>query len=113
VGFDLLLGFTLARTAYMAFKVDARVQLSATAAATLLIVDAWFDVTTSHGRAAVGEALLLAVAAELPIALFCLYVARRISQQVLELAHLERVRSAKPLSDRGRFHHDLPDDPPT
>jgi len=66
VGFDLLLVFALVRTAYMAFKVDARIQLTATAAATLLIVDAWFDVTTSHGHAAVAEALVLAVFAEIP-----------------------------------------------
>jgi hypothetical protein len=109
VGFDLLLVVALARTAYMAFKVDARVQLTATAAATLLIVDAWFDVTTSHGRAAVGEALILAVFAEIPIALFCIYVARRVSTYVFELAHLERIRSGKPQpTDAEQLHREFP-----
>jgi len=109
VGFDLLLVFALARTAYMAFKVDARVQLAATAAATLLIVDAWFDVTTSHGRAAVVEALALALFAELPIAVFCVFVARRVSNYVSELAHLERVKSGQPQpSDAEQIHREFP-----
>ena len=97
VGFDLLLVVALARTAYMAFKVDARIQLTATAAATLLMVDAWFDVTTSHGRASVLEALVLAALVEIPVALYCLFVARRVSAHVFELAHLERIeRGATP-----------------
>jgi len=96
VGFDILLVVALARTAYMAFKVDARIQLTATAAATLLIVDAWFDVTTSHGRTNVLEAVLLAMFAEIPIAMFCIFVARRVSAYVFELAHLDRITSGAP-----------------
>ena len=68
VGFDVLLVFAIARTAYMAFRVDQRVQFPATATATLLIVDAWFDVTTSGGRGQFFEALLLAVCIEIPAA---------------------------------------------
>jgi hypothetical protein len=102
VGFDLLLVVTLSRTAYMAFKADARIQLTATAAATLLIVDAWFDVTTSHGRSSVLEALVLAILIEIPVALYCLFVARRVSAYVFELAHLERIeRGESPPSDAG------------
>ena len=37
VGFDLLLIFAITRTAYMAFRVDHRVQFPATATATLLV----------------------------------------------------------------------------
>jgi hypothetical protein len=111
VGFDLLLVVSLARTAYMAFRVDARVQLSATAAATLLIVDAWFDITTSHGHAAVAQAIVLAVVAELPVAVFCLYVARRVSRHVLELAHLERIKSGHlPPSDLEQLHAEFPEE---
>jgi hypothetical protein len=113
VGFDLLLVIALVRTAYMAFKVDARIQLTATAAATLLIVDAWFDVTTSHGRANVLQALLLAVFAEIPIAIFCIYVARRVSAYVFELAHLERIgRGAPQPTDAQELHREFPDEVP-
>jgi len=113
VGFDLLLVFALVRTAYLAFKVDARIQLTATAAATLLIVDAWFDVTTSHGHAAVAEALVLAVFAEIPIAIFCIVVARRVGTYVFELAHLERVTSGRPQpSDAEQMHREFPGSTP-
>jgi hypothetical protein len=91
VGFDCLLVFVIARTAYMAFRVDPRVQFSATATATLLFVDAWFDVTTSDGRGAISKAILLAVFAEIPAALFSLHLARQVSRRVLEMAHLDRL----------------------
>jgi hypothetical protein len=70
----------------MAFRVDQRVQFSATATATLLIVDAWFDVTTSVGRGQLFEALLLAICVEIPAAVFSIYVARSVNRRSLELA---------------------------
>ena len=88
VGFDLILVFAIARTAYMAFRVDPRVQFPATATATLLFVDAWFDITTSGSRSQFLEALVLAVLVEIPAALFSLYLARQVNRRVLELAHL-------------------------
>ena len=51
VGFDLLLVAAIVLTAYFAFRIDARVQLPATATATLLVVDAWFDVMTAGATA--------------------------------------------------------------
>jgi hypothetical protein len=75
--------------------MDPRVQFPATTAATLLVVDAWFDITTSASRSNTADALLLAVFLELPAAAFSLYVARRVSHRVIELARLE-------LSDRER-----------
>ena len=86
--------FAIARTAYMAFRVDQRVQFPATATATLLIVDAWFDMTTSGGRGQFFEALLLAVFVEIPAAVFSIYVARSVNRRSLELA-----RQAGPASD--------------
>ena len=57
----------------MAFRMDPRVQLPATATATLLIVDAWFDMTTSGGRGQFFEAFVLAVLIEIPAAVFSIY----------------------------------------
>ena len=51
VGFDILLVTAIVLTAYYAFRMDARVQLPAMATATLLVVDAWFDVMTAGRRA--------------------------------------------------------------
>jgi len=96
VGFDTLLVVALASAAYLAFRVDPRVQFPATTAATLLLVDAWFDVTTSANHANFISAVILAAFLELPAALLSLYVARRVSHRVIELARLqvERQRSS-------------------
>ncbi len=61
MGFDILLVLAIVLTAYYAFRMDDRVQLPAMATATLLVVDAWFDVMTRGGRQATLEALLMAV----------------------------------------------------
>ncbi|MGA2837075.1 MAG: hypothetical protein ABSF84_10815 [Acidimicrobiales bacterium] len=79
VGFDILLVAAIVQTAYYAFKVDTRVQLPATATATLLVVDAWFDVMTAGGHRATFDALVLALVVELPAAAFSLYLARRVN----------------------------------
>jgi hypothetical protein len=92
VGFDLLLGFAIVRTAYMAHRVDQRVQFPAIATATLLIVDAWFDVTTSSSRPQFFQALLLAAFIELPAAGFSLYLAREVNRHIWELAVHNRAR---------------------
>ncbi len=92
VGFDLLLGFAIVRTAYMAHKVDQRVQFPAVATATLLIVDAWFDVTTSGNRQQFFQALLLAAFFELPAAGFSLYLAREVNRHIWQLAVANRAR---------------------
>ncbi len=93
VGFDLILVFAITRTAYLAFRLDPRVQFPATATAVLLLVDAWFDVTTSSGRSQFLEAALLAVLVEIPAAVFSLYLAYQVNRRVLELAHLGRARA--------------------
>ena len=61
VGFDILLVVAILLTAYYAFRMDDRVQLPAMATATLLIVDAWFDVMTAGRRSNLYEAVLMAL----------------------------------------------------
>jgi hypothetical protein len=89
VGFDVILVIAIIRTAYMAFRVDPRIQFPATATAVLLVVDAWFDVVTSSHRSQFFQALALAVLVELPSAIFTLYLAHRVSRRILELAHVD------------------------
>ncbi len=89
VGFDVFLVVAVVLTAYFAFKVDHRVQFPAMATAVLLLVDAWFDVTTSASRAEVIQALILAMFAEIPAAIFSLLLARRVHHRIAQLAHLE------------------------
>lgn len=82
VGFDVALLLALLATGWTAYRRSTWLVSAATAAATLVLCDAWFDVLTSHGgelAAALAEAALV----ELPLAGLCLYIAR----------HAERVNN--------------------
>jgi hypothetical protein len=76
-GFDALLTVMLIATGIALVRRSPWIPACAVATAALLVVDAWFDVTTAHGGAQLRTAVLAAVAVELPVAASCLYVARR------------------------------------
>jgi len=112
VGFDLILVVAIYLTAHMAFRLDSRVVFPATVVATLLVADAWFDVTTSATAQAATGALILALAVELPAAAFSLYVAFRVGRRVRELAHLDHAANPHPsVPDRVEGHTALPSEP--
>jgi hypothetical protein len=77
VGFDLVLIVVLARIGWFAHRHNPKVVLTAAAGATLLLVDAWFDVTTAARGPAHTQALVSAVFLELPGAFLCGLLARR------------------------------------
>ncbi|MFD3554682.1 LPXTG cell wall anchor domain-containing protein [Streptomyces goshikiensis] len=77
IGLDAMLAAGLTGTGMLLRRGDPRVAPVAAATAALLLVDAWFDVTTSAGTGGQGTALLLAAAAEVPLALACAAVAAR------------------------------------
>jgi hypothetical protein len=82
VGFDLLLIAFLLATAYAAGRGRPMVGLLAACTATLLVVDAWFDVTTSRGSD-IPSAVVSAVFVELPLAVVCGWIALH-AEQVVE-----------------------------
>ena len=109
VGFDLIEVLAIYLTAHMAFRLDARVVYPATVVATLLVADAWFDVTTSATAADATQALILALLVELPAAAFSLYVAHRVGRRVRELAQPGHVIGPHPpVPDRAQAHPALP-----
>lgn len=73
VGFDVMELVALSATGLFAFRHSRYLALSAAAAATLLIVDAWFDVLTSPRRQ-LPMAIALAVVIELPLATVCAWL---------------------------------------
>jgi hypothetical protein len=103
VGFDIILLGCLSLTAWLAWRRRQAVIIAAFITATLLICDAWFDVTTASGRAdtviAVASALLL----ELPLATLLFAVA-------LHLLHLtvRRAQAAYGVLDAPTALHKLP-----
>ena len=89
VGFDLLLCAALARTAYLAWRRSPFVVNIASATAALLVVDAWFDVTTSPGGDDLMLSVVLALLVELPLAVLSLLLAARAQ---IEIARTGAVR---------------------
>lgn len=87
VGFDIGLILALCWTAWCALRRSGMLAIAATANATLLVVDAWFDVVTSPTRTELLLSLAMALLVELPLAATCWWLARN-GQLILE----ERVR---------------------
>ncbi len=77
-GFDVALAGLLVATGVGLLRRRLWVQNTATAAATMLVCDAWFDVLTSRSGAERGMAVVLAVLVELPSAVVCLLIARHV-----------------------------------
>ena len=75
-GFDVGLTVALLATAWTALRRSTWLAVAASSTATLLVVDAWFDVMTSATRSDVVMAAVLAVLVELPLAALCGWLAR-------------------------------------
>jgi hypothetical protein len=94
-GFDVALALLLLTVAVAAWRRSPWLEGAATASATLLFVDAWFDVLTSSTRAelvvSIGEAALV----ELPLAVLCLLLARDVERR-LRVSPLSPSASALP-----------------
>lgn len=74
-GFDVLLAVVLLATGACVTARSKYLAVTATSAATLLVVDAWFDIMTSPGGVDFFWALVMAVVAELPLAAACGWLA--------------------------------------
>jgi hypothetical protein len=76
VGFDVGLLGALAAVMWLAHRRSTYVEIAATIAGTMLVVDAWFDITTSTPGSDRWEAVGAAVLVELPIAALCWWLTR-------------------------------------
>lgn len=88
-GFDVGLAALLVATAVGVARNAPWLEAVAAASAVLLVTDAWFDIVLAHGRGERLEAVVLAAIAELPLALFCFWIA------------LNAERAVRTLSSRG------------
>lgn len=83
-GFDGALALLLSAVAVAAWRRSPWLEGAATACATLLLVDAWFDILTSSTGAELFTASIEAVLVELPLALICLLLARDTDRRYLQ-----------------------------
>ena len=79
-GFDVALAALLVATGVGLLCRKLWVQSTATAAATMLVCDAWFDVLSSNPGQERLVAIMLAFAVELPSAVVCLLIARHVEE---------------------------------
>jgi hypothetical protein len=103
-GFDVLLALALAGTAYFALRRPGYLATAASATATLLVVDAWFDVLTTPGVQRI-ESVLLAALVELPLAAVCIWLswhAQQLEERRIVLSMRRRPRSASGPPSRRR-----------
>jgi hypothetical protein len=91
VGFDAMEFLALALTGWLSWRRSTWVVITATAAATLLVVDAWFDITTASGGWDLVQAVVLGGVLELPLAVVALLIARH-AEQVNERATMWLIR---------------------
>src|SRR3989440_3368467 len=87
-GFDVALALLLLAVAAAAWRRSAWLEGAATATATLLFVDAWFDVLTSSSRAELVVSVVEAAFVELPLAILCLLLARGAGRRLQPITRL-------------------------
>ena len=103
VGFDIALLGCLALTAWLACRRRQSVVIFAFTTATLLICDAWFDVTTASGRADMITAIASALLLELPLAALLFALSHHLQQLTLR-----RAQTAHAILDAPSALHKLP-----
>ena len=81
-GFDVALALLLVTVAVATWRGSPWLEGAATATATLLLVDAWFDVLTSSTRAELVVSIAEAVLVELPLGVLCLLLARNAERRL-------------------------------
>jgi hypothetical protein len=76
-GFDTALALFFLATAFAAYKRSPWVAALAAATGTMLLTDAWFDIVLESHADELRQSILLAAFAEIPVALFCFWIALR------------------------------------
>lgn len=79
-GFDVLLLLSMAATGFLGWRRKVGVLLAAMATATMLVCDAWFDISLDVGTDEIWQSVGSAVFIELPLAAFFLRRAFLIAQ---------------------------------
>jgi hypothetical protein len=92
VGFDVALLVGLAATAWAAWRRRVVIVLFGTITATLMLADAWFDVTTARSSD-LWVSATQAVLIEIPFAVFLLYVVVRVANSSRDVIWSDRVGS--------------------
>jgi hypothetical protein len=106
-GFDVALALLLLGVATAAWRRSSWLEGAATAAAALLVVDAWFDILTSSTNLERVTAVAEAALAELPLAVLLLLIARDAERILAGLSgSVQRVTGGR-IEEQQAFGRDL------
>ena len=97
-GLDVFEASALVTLFFAVVRRSRFVPMLAAVAGTLLVCDAWFDLTTASPGRNFGWALVEAVVAEAPLAILCFWLAFEASDALGFSAELGSVSAAAPLS---------------
>lgn len=86
--FDSVLALLFLATALAAYRRSPWVGVLSASLGTLLVTDAWFDVILESHADERRNAIVLAVFAELPMAIFCFWIAYRAGRFLVQGLHL-------------------------
>jgi len=118
VGYDAAMAFVMAALAYCALRRKPATGAIAAVAATMLVIDAWFDIVTTDKRSQLMFAIASAVLLELPLAIVCAWVAvnaERVRARAYRSLRMRWERAIevtrKASSDAGRPVSETPDPP--
>jgi len=87
-GFDTGLAVLFLAAAVAAYRRSPWVGAITAALGTLLVTDAWFDIVLESHADEIRNAIMLAVFAELPLAVVCFWIALRTERFVARVLHL-------------------------
>lgn len=96
VGYDIALAAVLAITGLATWQRRQVLQVLMPLSATLMLVDAWFDVTLSWGTDEQGGSLLTALIIEIPLALLLLHAETVLLRRASKVTAALRGRRASP-----------------
>lgn len=89
IGLDVMETVALAATGWLVLRRDARVRMTASAAAAFLLADAWLDLVTAQATRDVLQAALLAFVVEVPLAGLCAALALTAPRWCVESARAD------------------------
>jgi hypothetical protein len=92
VGFDLALALVLGLTGLNILRRSPWTLVTASAAGTMLLVDAWFDTLTANSTWDLAVALVMALGAEVPLAILCFWIALNVERVLKEAQRQLRER---------------------
>ena len=94
VGFDVALAGVIGATAWTIVRGSKWLVPLAAVAGTMLVCDAWFDITTSSGATERTQAILEAIFAELPLAAICGWIVSDVERFSATVDRIRRPTSA-------------------